>query len=205
MRNFTIDRSDTRTNKTKRWLGLLTFCMMLLIGQLSFAQCPDGQTQINITTSGGNYTTEKWVNITTEPNGAGTVVWFQGNGTYGNGAGLINVNICLAPGTYYVNCYDQYADGWDGTLINISAYGVTLNNNGGASPNGNGDNDSGSSWESIDGNPNPVELEASLLINVPEPPSCFPPTGLSAISYLTSADVSWNTVDDEQNYEYAVT
>src|SRR5690606_12538388 len=38
MRNVTIDRSDTRTNKTKRWLGLLTFCMMLLIGHLGFAQ-----------------------------------------------------------------------------------------------------------------------------------------------------------------------
>src|SRR5690606_34469300 len=38
MRNFTIDRSDTRTGKAKRWLGLLTFCMMLLMGQQSVAQ-----------------------------------------------------------------------------------------------------------------------------------------------------------------------
>src|SRR5690606_40270647 len=37
MRNFTIDRSDTRT-KTKRWLGLLTFCMMLLMGQSVLSQ-----------------------------------------------------------------------------------------------------------------------------------------------------------------------
>src|SRR5690554_4700169 len=37
MRNFTIDHSDTRT-KTKRWLGLLTFCMMLLMGQSVLSQ-----------------------------------------------------------------------------------------------------------------------------------------------------------------------
>src|SRR5690554_3636139 len=38
MENFTLLRSNNRTNKTKRWLGLLTFCIMLLSGQLSFAQ-----------------------------------------------------------------------------------------------------------------------------------------------------------------------
>src|SRR5690606_8786231 len=55
MRNFTIDRSDTRTNKTKRWLGLLTFCMALLIGQLSFAQLV--QIGSGTATTGGSSTT----------------------------------------------------------------------------------------------------------------------------------------------------
>ena len=61
---------------------------------------------INITTSGGSYATEKWVNITTETGGAGTQVWGQGDGTYGNGQGLINQDIEIDPGTYYVNAYD---------------------------------------------------------------------------------------------------
>ncbi|MFA7444823.1 MAG: GEVED domain-containing protein, partial [Flavobacteriaceae bacterium] len=38
MRNFTVFRSDPRTSKTKRWLGLLTFCFGILMGQMSFAQ-----------------------------------------------------------------------------------------------------------------------------------------------------------------------
>ena len=99
------------------------------------------QSTIHITTSGGSYATEKWVSITTEANGAGTQVWGQGNGTYGNGAGLINLDISIAPGTYYVNCYDKYADGWDGTLMSVTAYASTLTNNGGVSPDGNGDLD----------------------------------------------------------------
>ena len=70
---------------------------------------------INVTTSGGSYATEKWVNITTEENGAGTQVWGQGDGTYGNASGLINQDVEIDPGTYYVNAYDRYSDGWDGT------------------------------------------------------------------------------------------
>ena len=49
------------------------------------------------------YTSEKWVNVTTEANGAGTQVWGQGDGSYANGAGLINQDIQLEAGTYYVN------------------------------------------------------------------------------------------------------
>lgn len=33
-----LDFHKNRTRKTNRWLGLLTFCMMLLVGQMSFAQ-----------------------------------------------------------------------------------------------------------------------------------------------------------------------
>ncbi len=37
-------RSDTRTNKRKRWLEMLTFCMMIFIGQTGFAQSVATQT-----------------------------------------------------------------------------------------------------------------------------------------------------------------
>jgi hypothetical protein len=84
------------------------------------------QSTINITTSGGSYTSEKWVNITTAIDGSGTQVWGQGNGSYWDGRGLINQNIELSPGTYYVNCYDYYADGWDGTAISVTSYGSVL-------------------------------------------------------------------------------
>jgi len=146
------------------------------------------QSTIHITTSGGSYATEKWVSITTETNGAGTQVWGQGNGTYGNGAGLINLDISIAPGTYYVNCYDKYADGWDGTLISVTAYASTLTNNGGVSPDGNGDLDASSSW----GDTQAQELEVSLQIVVPSPPSCLAPTALSNSNITSnSADFNW--------------
>src|SRR5690554_810653 len=39
MKKFTFyDTGEYRTRKTKRWLGWLTFCMMLLVGQMSLAQ-----------------------------------------------------------------------------------------------------------------------------------------------------------------------
>lgn len=146
------------------------------------------QSTIHITTSGGSYATEKWVSITTEANGAGTQVWGQGDGTYGNGAGLINLDISIAPGTYYVNCYDKYADGWDGSLISVTAYGSTLTNNGGASPNGNGDLDATPNW----GDTQAQELEASLMIVVPNPPSCLPPLSLTNTDVTsTSANFQW--------------
>ena len=50
-----------------------------------------------LTSSGGSYAAEKWMNITTGVDGSGTVVWAQGNGTIGNGAGLVtNVEINLS-------------------------------------------------------------------------------------------------------------
>ncbi|TYB77199.1 T9SS type A sorting domain-containing protein [Bizionia myxarmorum] len=135
---------------------------------LAFVCCwqTNAQSIINITTSGGSFATEKWVNVTTEINGGGTQIWGQGDGTYGNGPGLINQNITLPAGTYYVNCYDKYADGWDGTLISATAYGNILNNNGGVSPNDGTDTDTSFAW----GDTQAQELEASLVIIVPVAP-----------------------------------
>ncbi|WP_231628674.1 T9SS type A sorting domain-containing protein [Mangrovimonas sp. ST2L15] len=145
------------------------------------------QSTINITTSGGSWTGEKWVSITTEINGGGTQIWGQGNGTQCDGAGLINVDIEIDPGTYFVNCYDQYDDGWDGTLITVTAYGDVIGNNGGVSPDDGEDTDSANSCEGT-----PEELEASFQIIVPEAPSCLMPSGLTASEITTSSAIlSW--------------
>ena len=119
----------------------------LLLVFLCFSLLANAQSTINITTSGGSFATEKWVSITTAVNGGGTQVWGQGNGTYGNGQGLINQDVVLTPGTYYVNCYDRYSDGWDGTLISVTAYGAVLSDNGGASPSDPATNDTNSTWD----------------------------------------------------------
>jgi len=172
-------------------LLLLTFCFEV-----------NSQSTINITTSGGSYAGEKWVNITTEINNGGTQIWGQGNGTQCNGSGLINEDISLAPGTYYVNCFDQYADGWDGTLISVTAYGSVLGDNGGVSPSDGTDTDSSSACEGT-----PEELEASFVIVVPNPPSCSPPLSLSATATSTSeVEISWTAggTETQWTYEYGV-
>ena len=140
---------------------------------------------INITTSGGSYATEKWVNITTAIDGSGTQVWGQGNGSYWDGRGLINQNIELSPGTYYVNCYDYYGDGWDGTAISVTSYGSVL----------------ASGSPSISG----AYLAASYQIIVPNPPSCLPPSSLAAsVSSSSEATVSWTAGSSETAWEYVV-
>lgn len=173
------------------------FLFTLLICGIGFAQ-----STINITTSGGSYGTEKWVSITTGIDGSGTQVWGQGDGSYGNGQGLINEDISIAPGTYYVNCYDRYSDGWDGTLISVTAYGNVIGDNGGASPDDPLTVDSTSSWET------PAdELEASFEIIVPAPPTCGDPTDLAATATgTTSADLSWTapTVGTPTGYNWEV-
>ena len=143
------------------------------------------QSTINITTSGGLYASEKWVNITTAIDGSGSQVWGQGNGSYWNGRGLINQNIELSPGTYYVNCYDYYGDGWDGTAISVTSYGSVL----------------ASGSPSISG----AYLAASYQIVVPNPPSCLPPSSLAAsVSSSSEATVSWTAGSSETAWEYVV-
>ena len=65
----------------------------LLLFLLTFCFNANSQSIINITTSGGSYGSEKWVNITTEVDGAGDQVWGQGDGTQCDGAGFINEDI----------------------------------------------------------------------------------------------------------------
>lgn len=164
------------------------------------AQCNAGVSAVSLTTSGGDYPTEKWVSITTGANGGGTVVWAQGNGTYGNGAGLLtNVTICLSPGNYYINCYDKYADGWDGTKYTVTSYGNVLANNGGVSPDNPADADLSSSWETP-----ALELESSEMFTVLAPPSCLAPSGITAIPTPYTAGISWNAVEGEVSYSWIV-
>ena len=95
-------------------LLLLTFLFIQF--QLS-AQCGAGEQELFLTTSGGSFPNEKWVSITTGPDGGGTVIWAQGNGTYGNGSGLVtDESFCVTPGqTYYINCYDTIS--WRITVL----------------------------------------------------------------------------------------
>jgi len=133
---------------------------LLLLFCLAFIWHGNSQSTINITTTAGTCcATEKWVSITTAIDGGGTQTWGQGNGTYGDGQGVINQDITIAPGTYYVNCYDRYSDGWDGGLISVTAYSVVLGDNGGVSPSDLTTVDATSAWET------PAdELEASFQI-----------------------------------------
>ncbi|AUC78629.1 hypothetical protein CW736_04120 [Nonlabens sp. MB-3u-79] len=167
---------------------------------VAFGIFSSAQSTINITTTGGSFTTEKWVNITDMADGAGTQIWGQGDGTYGNAQGLINQDIMLTPGTYWVNCYDRYADGWDGTTIDVTAYGASIGNNGGTSPDDGTNNDATSGWET------PAdELEASFMIVVPSPPACTVPSNvvLNNATDIT-ATMDWtdsSTEDAGYNWE----
>ena len=164
----------------------------------------NAQSIIEINTFGGNFPGEKWVSITTGIDGSGTQIWGQGNGTQCDGAGLLtNEVVMLAPGTYYVNCYDQYDDSWDGTLISVTAYGSVIGDNGGVTPNDGADTDASFLCEGT-----AEELESSFEIIVPSPPSCLPPSAVLATpTSLTEATVSWT--DDPTNtsfdYEWGVT
>ena len=125
-----------------------------------------------LTTSGGSHPSEKWVNITTEVNGSGSVIWAQGNGTIGNGAGLLtDETITLVEGvTYYINCYDQYDDSWDGTTYELRTAtlggGTLICNNEGNSPNDNADIDGSGNWE---GTPNEIESSEAFIYIPPQP------------------------------------
>ncbi|MDA8979665.1 hypothetical protein N9G63_01355, partial [Chitinophagales bacterium] len=119
----------------------------------------------SLTTSGGSYTGEKWVNITTGVNGTGTVVWAQGNGTIGNGSGLLtnqSIDLTAYGGqTLYLNAYDQYADGWDGSVYALSYNGSVVINNGGSTPSDGTNTDASWTWEGT-----AAELETSEAFTV---------------------------------------
>src|SRR5690554_6181944 len=76
MNTFIFERSDTfRTRKTKRWFALLSFCFMLFMGQMSFAQC-----EISVTLS-----SDAWGDVVTwqlRDSGGNAVL---SGGTYSSG------------------------------------------------------------------------------------------------------------------------
>lgn len=132
---------------------------------------------VYLTYTGGSYPGDKWANITTGINGGGTQVWGQGNGTLGNGAGLLTdeaITLNCAT-TYYFNVYDKWGDAWDGTTYELrdasGGGGTLIINNGGSVPDGYGGFNS-STW--IAG----VDLETSESFNLACP--CSPDIGIAS-------------------------
>tara|TARA_B100000767_G_scaffold94602_1_gene90957 strand:- start:3483 stop:13592 length:10110 start_codon:yes stop_codon:yes gene_type:complete len=147
---------------------------------------------INLNTTGGSYYSERWANITTGINNTGTEVWGQNSCTFssytasGCRGALVNTDVSIAPGTYYVNCFDSYGDGWgNGNNFTVTAYGSTLASAYVGDLNASGNN-----------------LEVSLMIVVVAPPSCLPPTALTATNLTaTSADLGWTAGGTETYWE----
>ena len=147
----------------KKYLLLITTTIALFINSVT------AQTvTVYFTSTGGSFSGEKWVNITTGINGTGTQVWGQGNGTLGNGSGLLTDEaITLNCGTtYFLNAYDQWGDDWDGSTYElrdaISGGGTLIINNGGNSPDGFGGFNS-STWVAGDD----LETSESFTIACP--------------------------------------
>ncbi|WP_341199289.1 fibronectin type III domain-containing protein [Croceibacter atlanticus] len=165
--------------------------LMMLSVFYGSAQCNPGESQLFITTSGGSFPSEQWVSVTSEPDGAGTVIYAQGDGTYGNGSGdLTNEPFCATDGeTYYINAYDSYADSWDGGVYTITdASGTVIANNSGESPDDGTDEDASGAF----GNTQEQELEVSEAFSY-TPPACAAPAN-ALISDVTpyTAVFSWD-------------
>ena len=191
MRNLIIEKSKS---------------LFFVLSFILFAQVNQAQTTYYLTTSGGDYSTEKWVSITTGINGTGTQVWGQGNGTYSNGAGLLTDQAIDLTGyegqTLYLNCYDKYDDSWDGTtyVLEETASGPTIINNGGVSPTDSSDDDLSYSWEGTSSSDHAGELETSEAFTIPSICS-EPSTQASGLSFsnigLDQMDLSWTRGDGD--------
>ena len=165
--------------------------LMMLSVFYGSAQCNPGESQLFITTSDGSFPSEQWVSVTSEPDGAGTVIYAQGDGTYGNGSGdLTNEPFCVTDGeTYYINAYDSFADSWNGGVYTITdASGTVIANNSGESPDDGTDEDASGAF----GNTQEQELEVSEAFSY-TPPACAAPAN-ALISDVTpyTAVFSWD-------------
>ncbi len=142
---------------------------------------------VYLTTSGGSYHSEKWTNITTGINGTGTVVWEQGGGSIGTSAGLLTDEaISLNCGTtYYLNTFDRYDDGWDGTtyILEETSSGPIIINNAGSSPDDGSDSDATSTWGAGEYS---VDLESSEAFSVTCP--CVSPSIGTATTITTNCN-----------------
>ena len=155
-----------------------------------------------LTTSGGNYQNEKWVDITTGANGTGTVIWAQGNGSYGDSQGLVTDQAFTVNDgqTYYINCYDLYDDTWDGSTYEVrdlmGGFGTLVCNNGGLSPDDGNDQDVGGIWEDMN-----IERESSEAFAY-SPPACpLPSTPISSNITSSSAELSWTQTGSVINWD----
>jgi hypothetical protein len=186
----------------KKLLSLFVFTVVIFTNSL-FSQ----SVTIYLTTSGGSFSSEKWTNITTGINGTGTVMWEQGGGTIGTGAGLLTdepITLTCAT-TYHLNTFDRYDDGWDGTTYALrdatGGGGTLIINNGGVSPDDGTDADATSTWGVGEYT---VDIESSESFSVACP--CSPDIGTATaivtncasgtfdISLLITAATSGGTV-----------
>ena len=87
-------------------------------------------TTIHVSQTAGNYPSENSSFITTEPGGAGEVIWAQ------SGTGVILEEAVEVPTgvELYFNAYDSYGDGWNNATYQVRLEGVVVIDNGGLSP-----------------------------------------------------------------------
>ena len=134
-----IDDSLT-TSATKTW------SIDRILAEIN-SRHPITPVTLYLSSFGGTYASEKWMSVTTGTDNTGDVVWAQGNGTLGDGAGLVtDEQIQVTPGvTYYVNAWDKYDDSWDGTLYALrtapNGGGTLVINNNGLTPDDGEDTD----------------------------------------------------------------
>ena len=167
--------------KQHKQLQRLLCLLTLFVPFLSYTQT------VYLTSSGGSFTSEKWMSITTGTNGTGTLVWAQSPGAIPcgttNGGLLTDEVIDLSSycgQTLYINAYDRYADSWDGTVYELrtgaSGTGTLLANNSGLSPDDGTDSDASSAFC----DPQSAELEQSEAFAVPACP-CTAPQALFTV------------------------
>ncbi|MGE4347401.1 MAG: GEVED domain-containing protein [Flavobacteriaceae bacterium] len=211
MNTFIFERSDTfRTRKTKRWFALLSFCFMLFMGQMGFAQY--------CSPSSGDASYEWITNVT-----------FAGisNSTGGSiglndyTAQIATVDKDLAGQEYTLSVsIEADSDEYVYVFIDWNQNGV-LNDPGETYALANGTSSNGPFSTTVtvpaeavlgstmmrvyvnyDGVPTPCtspefgEIEDYTVTVLGTPPSCPAPTGLTADVTATSADLGWTGTGD---------
>lgn len=162
--------------RTKNFTAVVLLCLLCSIVSQS-------QTTLYLTSSGGSFPTETWMEVTTLPNGGGTQIWGQGNGTYGDSPGLVtDENIVINCGTtYYINAYDKYDDTWNGGTYELwtgpGKTGTLVANNGGAVPDDGNDDDASSAFNDTQAQ----ELEVSEAFSI-VCPCTFPSAGFTVVA-----------------------
>ena len=184
MNKITLKKKSLGLGRFKKsFIVLCSVSALALSSTAVNAQCDPGYSSVNVRIEdAGDYIDENYVTISTQINGGGVILWAQ------NGTGVIDTDICLLPGVYYINAYDTYGDGWNGNILHLSSYGSSY----AGFPVIDPDNDYIEGWGDV------LDLEGSYMFTVGAPPSCIPPTNLTTSNgTLSSIDVSWTGVDGQ--------
>ena len=251
MNTFIFERSDTfRTRKTKRWFALLSFCFMLFMGQMGFAQTVIIGTGVNTNTNIPVYTywgynASQQIVTASELGNPGTkqitkIRWYvDGNADLMSSSDNWQVYLGNTTKTDFTSDTDWVLAGdmtqvFSGTVtaVNASWMEITLSSTfiytgdnlvvavSEVEPSYAGNFSSNTTFGSytsanntgiyIRNDTNPYNFTnspgtgtrtntlARLQIELSEPPSCFPPTGLTATNLTYgSADLGWIS-DGEQ-------